>query len=420
VTGSGRIGWERHERTFFAVLPFALLAVCTAVSVALKWDSAGELLVDLALVAAAAVWVTWMVTLHPEWTARPRRMGLFLTVLIGLSAALVIRAPWFGFFAFSALFYVENLVGRWRWVAFVALATLLATSQNGGVPDTEASALAIWATLVAVNIGVGGLLMQYSLHREEQRKERQERIDELTELNRKLEAALRENAGLQAQLVTQAREAGMLDERQRLAREIHDTLAQGLTGIVTQLEAATNASAHSDAWRAHLDAAVRLARDSLSEARRSVHDLRPEELEAARLPDALAEVARKWSELNGVGVEVKTTGNVRPLRPEVEIALLRTAQEALANVAKHAQATRVGVTLSYMEDVLALDVRDDGVGFDASTSGNGSRTREAGFGLAVMHERLEQLAGTLEIESEPGRGTAVSASVPAVPVQVDA
>ncbi|MGH3153582.1 MAG: sensor histidine kinase, partial [Streptosporangiaceae bacterium] len=186
------------------------------------------------------------------------------------------------------------------------------------------------------------------------------------------------------------------------------------------------------AWRRHFDAATRLARDSLSEARRSVHELRPEPLETARLSDALADVAGRWSELHGIPVQVTTTGTVLPMRPEAEVALLRTEQEALTNVAKHAHATRVGVTLSYLDDEVALDVRDDGQGFDpqqlcAATRGrqtaigtaNGSPAPGAGepasggFGLVAMRQRIEGLSGTLQVESEPGFGTGISARVPA-------
>jgi signal transduction histidine kinase len=142
--------------------------------------------------------------------------------------------------------------------------------------------------------------------------------------------------------------------------------------------------------------------------------LRPEPLETARLGEALADVADRWSALHGIPVRVTTTGTTRSLRPDAELALLRTAQEALANVAKHAGASRVGVTLSYMEDEVALDVRDDGLGFDpvrppAELKPNAT----GGFGLVAMRQRIEGLAGTLQVESEPGMGTAISASLPA-------
>jgi signal transduction histidine kinase len=245
-----------------------------------------------------------------------------------------------------------------------------------------------------------------------QSEQREQALSEVSEANRRLEATLAENAGLHEQLMTQAREAGILDERQRMAREIHDTLAQGLTGIVTQLQAAEQAADDPARWRRHFAAATRLARESLSEARRSVDALRPEPLQLARLSEALAGVAERWSTLHGIGVQVKTTGTIRPMQPEAEVALLRTAQEALANVAKHAQATRVGLTLSYLEHEVALDVRDDGQGFEPA------RGCDRGFGLVAMRQRIEGLLGTLQVESEPGGGTTISACVPEVPTEV--
>jgi signal transduction histidine kinase len=152
-----------------------------------------------------------------------------------------------------------------------------------------------------------------------------------------------------------------------------------------------------------------LARDSLSEARRSVEALRPEPLDGCRLSEALSDVAGRWSSLNGVPVQVTTTGTVRPVQPEAEFALLRAAQEALANVARHAHATRVWLTISYMESEVALDVRDDGVGFDPGSL-------DHGFGLVAMRQRIAALSGTLQVESEPGGGTAVSACVPTAPL----
>ncbi len=131
----------------------------------------------------------------------------------------------------------------------------------------------------------------------------------------------------------------------------------------------------------------------------------------------------RWSATSGVTAEVETTGEARALHPEVEVTLLRVAQEALANVARHASASRAGATLSYMEDVVTLDVRDDGVGFAVAANG-GQPTADdpeddhaaGGFGLIAMRQRVTRLAGQLEIESEPGAGTAVSASLPAIPL----
>ncbi|WP_237047607.1 sensor histidine kinase [Lentzea guizhouensis] len=235
---------------------------------------------------------------------------------------------------------------------------------------------------------------------DQQEAERERALAQAEEANRRLAESMGENAALHEQLVAQARDAGVRDERQRMAREIHDTLAQGLTGIISQLRAADE-----DTWRRHVAAASDLARESLAEARRSVAALRPEPLRTARLGEALVGVAGRWSALHDIPVRATTTGDARPIAPEAEVALLRVAQEALANVAKHAAASRVGVTLSYLENEVALDVRDDGRGFDRDVPCDG-------FGLVAMRQRVEDLAGTLQVESEPGAGTGVSARVP--------
>ena len=272
----------------------------------------------------------------------------------------------------------------------------------------------LWLVLVLFNLVVAGSVSWFAMIAEQEDAKRRRLMAELGEANRQLTETVQENAGLHAQLLTQAREAGVLDERQRMAREIHDTLAQGLTGIITQLEAAEQTRDRSADWRRHVDNALALARESLTEARRSVRAVRPETLETARLPDALVELGGRWSALNGVRAEVATTGTPRPLHPEVEVTLLRAAQEALANVARHAAASRVGLTLSYMTDVVTLDVRDDGTGFDV-TGQPAPREPGGGYGLTAMRQRVTRVGGELAVESEPGGGTAISASVPALP-----
>ncbi|MEQ4719126.1 sensor histidine kinase [Nonomuraea sp. B19D2] len=231
--------------------------------------------------------------------------------------------------------------------------------------------------------------------------------DKRRRLVERLRTTMAENADLHARLLDQARRAGVLDERHRVAGEIHDTVAQDLVALIGQLNAADRACA-APARRRHLDQAAELARRSLSEARRSVRALRPEPLESARLPEAITGMAESWSRAAGVDLMLEITGTPVALAADVEATLFRVAQEALANVAKHARATRTGLTLSYTDETVLLDVRDDGTGFAPQKPADG-------FGLDGMRQRVRGVGGTLDIESEPGQGTAVAAAVPAIP-----
>jgi signal transduction histidine kinase len=437
-----------------AVLPYGMLVFCVLLSLSLPNPGREAEGIALILSGLSAVWMLWMFTLHPAWRYRPRVMALFIGVLIVLGALLVLDNTLFGLYTFTIYLYVIRfLVWPWRLVGAAGIGLLAATSQAYGVNKDTLGGVLIYVIIIVVNVAIA---LAYTWSRWTSERA----LGELSESNRRLEASLAENAGLQQQLLTQAREAGVLDERQRMAREIHDTLAQGLTGIVTQLQAAEQAVDDPAGWRHHFEAATRLARESLSEARRSVEALRPESLETGRLSEALADAGGRWSALHGIPVQVTTTGTARPMPSEAEFALLRTAQEALANVAKHAHATRVGVTLSYMEHQVALDVRDDGRGFDpaqlctetakaakaakaaaanghtpvAHVSGvtglvglavaddlrhpNAGQPGDGGFGLVAMRQRIESLAGTLQVESEPGFGTGISACLPVASAEV--
>jgi len=427
--------------------PYWFLAVLTLYTVIAKHRAGGSLVIDLVLCALTGAWTLWMFTLHPAWRVRQRPMAVFFVGLVALTAVLVVRDSWFGFFTVPCyLFAFAVLRWPWRVAGVAAVAVLAGIAQASSTNKHSVLGLIILVAVVAVNVMPMCVLAWMDYQGDLQGDQRKEAMAELSEANRRLEATLAENAGLHDQLLTQAREAGVLDERQRMAREIHDTLAQGLTGIITQLQAAEQASEEPAEWRRHFAAASRLARESLTEARRSVDALRPEPLETARLSDALADVAGRWTALHGIPVQVATTGTARPVRPEAEFVLLRTAQEALANVARHAQATTVALTLSYLERAVALDVRDDGRGFEPASVGvpaaragvaagslgdgplgdeplgggslgggplGGGPRPEGGFGLVAMRQRIEGVSGTLEIESEPGAGTAISACVPA-------
>ncbi len=161
----------------------------------------------------------------------------------------------------------------------------------------------------------------------------------------------------------------------------------------------------------HLSQARQTARESLEQARRVVNDLRPEILESAPFDEAVQRVVANWSAQSGVTAVFTRTGDCHPLHPEVEVTLLRATQEALANVRKHARANNVQATLSYLGDVVILDVQDDGVGI-AGDESSGKTAVSGGFGLVAMRQRVEQLGGQLLIESEPGDGTTVALSIP--------
>jgi len=390
------------------VTPYALLTV-VGVACALL-DPGPDAVVNLGLCVVAMAWVLVMYTLRPAWRVRPAPMAVFFAGFTGLLLVLVLRQPAFGFVTPAAYFFAFGLLAwPWRVLGVGSVAVVAGVAQASGIPLTDASGIALHAAIILVNVIPLCAWAWLDWRSDQERDERQRTMEQLEATNHRLEASLAENAALHERLLTQAREAGVRDERQRMAGEIHDTLAQGLTGIVTQLQAAEQSADDRERWQRHVTAAVGLARESLREARRSVEALRPEQLRDARLAAALASVAHEWSARHGVPVEVTRTGDERPLPPEAELALLRTAQEALANVAAHAGATRVGLTLSYLDGQVALDVRDDGCGFDPASP----PVSAGGFGLVAMRQRIEGLAGTLQVESEPRAGTAISAAVPA-------
>ncbi len=408
--------WEHKETAMMRVLPHFLLGVASLLAMLQPlWGMSIDWPLAIGLSILALGWIGWFHTLHPGWRDRRALMACYYVGFLAIATGLLFVSPFYGILAFLGYPHAfECLAGRWRFAGVGWTALLGATSQIGGPVNVTTDTWWAWLILVLFNMLVAGLFTYFSEMTEERNRKQKRALVELGEANRKLEAALEENAGLHAQLLTQAREAGVLDERQRMAREIHDTLAQGLAGIITQLQAAEQANDDKAEWRRRVATAATLARDSLAEARRSVHAVEPTALAEARLPEAIGEVAKQWASTNSVAAVLTTTGDARPMHPDVEVTLLRTAQEALANVAKHAQASRVGLTLSYMEDLVTLDVRDDGVGFNPNTKrANGSTN--GGFGLTGMRQRVQRLAGRLEIESEPGAGTAVSATVPAIP-----
>ena len=412
-SGDGLDDPERRLGLFIRVAPFALLVISTIPYVLTQKPTAADVLRTVGVEAIVAAWVLGWVTLRRDLPGpRPWLMWIYFTGFVVVCGLLVARSPWFGFFCWIGYAHAFGyLTGRLRYAGLVLIASASALAQLGGFRTPTAIGVTIWLVVTLLNATLVTTFVYLGQKAEDQNQARKQTVADLAEANQRLEEMMAENTGLHAQLLTQAREAGVLEERQRMAREIHDTLAQGLTGIITQLEAVQQAGPGPD-WERRITNAARLARHSLTEARRSVRAVRPESLEDTRLPEAVADVAAQWSENTGVSAAVTTTGTVLGLHPEIEVTLLRVAQEALANVAKHASASRVGITLSYMEDVVSLDIRDDGVGFRPGQ--RGAPDSAGGFGLTGMQQRVRRLAGSLAIESEPGHGTAISASVPAI------
>jgi two-component system NarL family sensor kinase len=234
------------------------------------------------------------------------------------------------------------------------------------------------------------------------------------EEDRDLLVAIANQAGVaieNARLYQQTRELGVIEERNRLAREIHDTIAQGLTGIVLQLEAVDALlAARPERARQRLVTATELARNTLTEARRSVWNLRPKPLEERSLADSIAAETRRLAD-DGLVTRYAAQGDPGLVAPEVENAVYRIAQEALQNIRKHARATTVTVTLVWTAERLTLTIHDDGRGFEPEQLTQ-RRGDGGGFGLLGMRERARLIGGRLDIHSAPGAGTLLTIEAP--------
>lgn len=318
----------------------------------------------------------------------PAVSRVWLAVLTLGILALLPLTPDAAFLVFP-LFFLQLHLLPFRWaipviVATTAFAIVVFAGHSGWTVGGVLGPL-IGAT-VAIVIGLG----YRALYREAQ--QRQKLIDELL--------AAREL------LAVREREAGMLQERSRLAREIHDTVAQGLSSIQMLLHAVEREGAGPTALE-HIALARETAAANLAEARRFIRELTPPALERQTIGAALARLAEaEHGDL--LVVTFHSSGEPVELPMRLETALLRIAQAALANVRQHADAGRAEITLTYLDDWVGLDIVDDGKGFSPHAIGSAASDRTS-FGLTAMRQRVEQLGGTLTIESRPGAGTAIAA-----------
>ena len=382
-SAAGTDAWDRTWAGWDAAFALAL-ALAASLAVAVEADPAGgSRAVALAALLALGGWYAAFgaralrsVAAAPAWIYTAGMVPLFLLAFAQVSAVgflLFVLYPhaWAMFeerrpaVAANVVLTVGlGLVTLLRWQASPA-----AVLAQVGISLTFSVAMGLWVT---------GIVRQ--------------------SVGRK--AVIAELEATRAELAAVSREAGVLAERERLAGEIHDTLAQGFTSVVMLLELA-GAELDTDpaAARRRLVTARETARQNLAEARALVAALSPVDLHEASLPQAIGRLADRFGSETGLPVELTVSGPPRALPANAEVVLLRSAQEALANVRKHAGAGRVAVELRFQEEGTTLTVTDDGAGFDPAAA-------SPGYGLAGMRRRVEDTGGTLAVRSGPG-GTAV-------------
>ncbi|MFC7423453.1 sensor histidine kinase [Nocardia tengchongensis] len=313
---------------------------------------------------------------------------VWLAALTLLWLGLVFVAPLAVYLVFGLFFLYLHLLPRYWGVVAVTAATVVAVvgfaAHRGWTVAGVIGPLLGALVAVAIGLGYGALFREAA--------ERQRLIDELL--------ATRET------LADKERTAGKMAERERLAQEIHDTVAQGLSSIQLLLHAVERAAPDHPALER-----IRLARetaaDSLVETRQLIAELTPAPLEGQSLAGALNRITERAA-APGLDAQVLVEGDPQALPMPIEAALVRITQGAVSNVVRHAQAHRMRVTLTYADDAVHLDVVDDGVGIDPAVL---AESPSGSFGLNAMRSRVEQQGGTMDVESEPGH-TAVTVYFP--------
>jgi signal transduction histidine kinase len=373
--------WRR--RVTGADAYYGIVLAGTLAAVASGTAGTGRVLAMAALAAMAP----WYAVLARSVTrgAAPARTAWYVLGLAALLAVAQAVSPPSSFVLFALCPHVFILL-RARWaIAAVAVFNLVPVVRLADHPG-----LAFGAAVIAAGVVVFAATFGRWINR----------IIEQSAERARLIAAL---AAAQGDLARAERDAGVLAERQRMTAEIHDTLAQGFTSIVMLLHAA-DAADTLDQARLYLGQASRTARENLAEARALIATRPPAALDGSSLPEAVRRLAGRLAEETGITAECTVTGTVRPLSAAAEAVVLRCAQEAVANVRKHAVAATVALGLDYQPGQVLLRVRDDGTGFDPA--------RGRGHGLTSMRSRVAGTGGTLDVSSAPGIGTTVTVEVP--------
>ncbi|WP_435613193.1 sensor histidine kinase [Streptomyces sp. bgisy159] len=373
------------------LLVIGLLALAAGRAVADGRPHAG------AVVAAAAVCglVYAVGPLLPRVRGSRRAAALWLAAVAVCWLVLLVLTPDAVWVAFPLYFLQLHLLPGRAGLAAVAATAAAAVAGFAAHQHSFSPAMAIGPALGAA-VAVAVVWGYQALYRESENRRRL--IEELT--------------ATRADLAAAQHTAGVLAERDRLAREIHDTLAQGLSSIQLLLRAAERSLPDTPQNAArYVDQARQAAVDNLAEARRFVAALTPPTLEGTTLAGALERLCATTSARHPLTARLHLTGDPDPLTTAHEVALLRIAQSALANTVRHAEAGTADVTLGRLGDHVTLDIVDDGRGFDPDTL-PAPDPETGGFGLAAMRARAQALGGTLTVVSAPGRGTALSVRLP--------
>ncbi|UVJ39980.1 sensor histidine kinase [Arthrobacter sp. CJ23] len=364
-------------------MSFAVLMVASGVRYVMRHSPADNL---WTVVLAAMVCVLYAVTAVLAQHRQPWIPWMF--ALVAAWSALVIAAPSFAWCSF-ALFFLSRTAFR-GWAAYVAGGATAAATAVGLFRMSGGSDVAMLLGPLAA-----GALLTLIYDKIERDAALQRRlVDEVTEAQDRLAAS--------------ERAAGVAAERERVSREIHDTVTQGLASSLLLLEAAQRSWPDAGAQDEVRKAGI-LLRQNLADTRSLVHELSAPGLETGPLPEALEQAAQQYLD----GVRLQITGEPRPVPGEVRHALLRVTQSAAANIKLHAGTTRASLTLGYLPDAVTLDVFDDGRGFDPAAVP--APSERGGYGLRAMRQRVEQLGGVFSVESSPGEGTIIAAQLPLPP-----
>lgn len=362
--------------------------VCVALAI-LAWHTAGTILPSKT--RSRKLVVLWLIGFAVVWIAA-----------VAVSSEFI----WLAFLLWLLAGHLLPLVWGLGFSGFVLLVVIVAPIMHHGATSYANVLGPLIGGVFAFGISRGYLQLLHDAN------ERERLLRSLTE-------AQHEMAELQDELALAQRQSGAISERTRISRDIHDTVAQALSSIKLLAHAGGTQTDDPDAERVLSQVEV-LAGDSLADVRRIVEALAPAELEDNALASALKRMLDRAHDEVGLQVELHVDDTLPQLPTEVEVALLRTTQSALANVRRHAGASRVVMSLIDAGSTVRLDIIDDGAGFNVtdweertgSTPQAGADGASSSYGLKFMRARLRELGGGLDIEGAPGEGTALSAHLP--------